>query len=243
MPIASTLNDPFEFQILKDSLSEEQRMEFRKDTLGRNSILALCDSHTNNLLWSHYSFAHTGICLEFEVEDADRIFPVIYQRYQEDYTDEIVKWLEIKKNVIQKAPEEMTNEERFLLARIQKIMLVKKSDWKYEKEFRITNRKPYDDKDEDEYSMTQGYWEKVSHLGIKLRRIILGFNCSIQNKAKVIDYVNSANESLVMREMARSDFKYSAGAVIKTLIETGDVITVFQKIRKGNTPSLSLREI
>ena len=172
MPLASTLNDPFEFQMLSDSLSEEQRMEFRKDTLDRNSVLSLCSSHTNNLLWSHYSFAHTGICLEFEVVNTERLFPVIYQRYQEDYTDEITQWLEVKRNVIKKKPEEITNSERVLLAKAQKIMLVKKTDWKYEKEFRITGRKPDNDKDTDGFFINHGYWEKVTDLGIKLRRII-----------------------------------------------------------------------
>lgn len=243
MPLASTLNDPFEFQMLSDSLSEEQRMEFRKDTLDRNSVLSLCSSHTNNLLWSHYSFAHTGICLEFEVVNTERLFPVIYQRYQEDYTDEITQWLEVKRNVIKKKPEEITNSERVLLAKAQKIMLVKKTDWKYEKEFRITGRKPDNDKDTDGFFINHGYWEKVTDLGIKLRRIILGFNCSIQNKAKVVELVNSANEAHVMGEMSRTDFRYSVDAVIKRLDEFAEIITVYQKVRKGNTLSLSLKEL
>ena len=73
MPNTASLNDPFEFQMLDDNLPYEQKMAFRKYSLGRNSILALSANYDNNLMWAHYSFAHTGLCLEFDVEETDRI--------------------------------------------------------------------------------------------------------------------------------------------------------------------------
>lgn len=102
MPIANTLNDPFEFQILSDRLTEEKKLEFRVDILGRNSILSLCDSYDNNLLWSHYGWSHSGICIEFEVEDKRYIFPVTYCQEQIDATEDMEQWLNIKAKVIAK---------------------------------------------------------------------------------------------------------------------------------------------
>lgn len=78
MPIASSLNDSFEFQMMKDSLPSEKRAEFRKDTIERNTILSLCPSHKNYLLWAHYADGHRGMCMEFAVTNKANAFPVTY---------------------------------------------------------------------------------------------------------------------------------------------------------------------
>ena len=241
MPLATTLNDPFEFQMIKDNLSEEQKLEFRTCTINTNSVLSLCANHNNNLLWSHYSWAHTGLCLEFEVVNSTEVFPIIYSKCQDDDTFLIKKWLIQKNEVLKKKIDDLTNEELYLINRLRRIMLTKKYDWKYEKEYRITRRQIIED--EDNMKLKTGYWENLSRMGLKLKRIILGFNCDLQNKAKVIEQVNHANKKLITDEMIRTDFKYTMVAVTETLREYGDIITLGQKKRRGDSISLYIQEL
>lgn len=61
VPSLHQLNDPFEEQLSSSggilSTSEEQ-----------SGVLSFTTSHKNNLMWSHYSNTHSGICLVFNVD-------------------------------------------------------------------------------------------------------------------------------------------------------------------------------
>lgn len=245
MPIACTLNDPFEFQMLSDKLEEQKRIEFRVDTLGRNSILSLCDSCNNNLLWAHYGYGHSGLCIEFEVERKDQIFPITYCQDQIDITDDIEQWLSIKKEVISKKPEMWNANERCAFGKVQKIMFYKHCDWKYEKEYRIIGRDICSSSEEDgKWSIKPGFWADLhSYCGIKVKQIILGFNCSLQNKARVIDIVNKHNKSVLMAEMAEYDFIFPISEFIEKIYDRGDFISIAQMVRINNSLELVRKEL
>ncbi len=230
MPASKTLNDPFEFQIITDTLTEEETMAFRTDILSRNTILALCDSYKNNLMWSHYGNAHTGLCIEFEVDNDNLIFPVIYCKNQIDETDSIRNWLKIKADVAKKEITDRTIDELCLISNINKIMLYKSYDWHYEHEYRIITRNFSSDTYE---KITSGYWESLNALNIKVNRIILGFNCTTQNKAKIIDTINRFNEEKILKEMIDTDFRYSIKNVEKNLKNENVFIELYQ-MKKHN---------
>lgn len=238
MPNALTLNDPFEFQMIKDCLSENKRLEFRNDILGRNSVLSLASSPKNYLMWSHYGNAHKGICLEFKVNDKNNIYPVVYVDKQEDLTADIQEWLECKGNLVSKNPVDWSDEERKLMEKVHKTMIYKMRCWSYEEEFRIIGREFSDD---SIWGKKIGYAEQLSSLGLELSRIILGFNCMLENKGKVIQYVNDANEIKVMNNMIEKDFKYSKEAVIKNMLKEESFIKVAQI--KRNNLSLVLQNL
>lgn len=154
-------------------------------------------------------------------------------------TEEIQKWLSIKKDLLQLPVEEWSNEEYASAIILQKIMLCKMYEWRYEKEIRIIGRDITSDISEDIWSAPCGFWEKLDSLGLELRRIILGFNCSIQNKAKVLEYVNRANDLIIMSEMQRNDFKYSKEITIKVLKENEALIRVAQMKRRKDSVTIS----
>lgn len=244
MPIANTLNDPFEFQILSDRLDEEKKLEFRVDTLGRNSILSLCDSYDNNLLWSHYGWSHSGICIAFEVEDKARIFPVTYCKEQIDATDDIEQWLSIKAKVISKQPDAWSADERKILGRVRKIMFYKHCDWKYENEFRIIGRNNANDPEEDGgWFIKPGFWAECRSYGLKVKQIILGFNCSLQNKARVMEIVNKHNHDVLMARMVEYDFRFPMSKFIKNISEEGDFISIAQMVRIKESFTLEKQEL
>lgn len=228
MPASKTLNDPFEFQIITDMLTEEEAMAFRTDILSRNTILSLCDSYKNNLMWSHYGNAHTGLCIEFEVNYNNLIFPVTYCKNQIDETNSIRKWLKIKKDFVKKEIADRTIDELYLLANINKVMLYKSYDWHYEHEYRIIARNFSSGACE---KITSGYWESLNAINIRVNRIILGFNCTIQNKAKIIDIINKFNEEKILKEMINTDFKYSIDYVEKKLKNENVLIELYQMER------------
>lgn len=248
MPIANTLNDPFEFQILSDRLTEEKKLEFRVDTLGRNSILSLCDSYDNNLLWSHYGWSHSGICIEFEVEDKRHIFPVTYCQEQIDATEDIEQWLCIKTKVIakliSKQLDELNVDERRISERVQKIMFYKHCDWEYENEFRIIGRNNPNDPEEDGgWFIKPGFWAECRSYGLKVKQIILGFNCSLQNKARVMEIVNKHNHDVLMARMVEYDFRFPMSKFIKNISEEGDFISIAQMVRIKESFKLERQEL
>lgn len=245
MPIACTLNDPFEFQMLSDRLEEHERMSFRVDTLGRNSILSLCNSYNNNLLWAHYGYGHSGLCIEFEIENKSQIFPITYCQKQVDVTDDIEQWLGIKNVVLSKNPQQWTANERCSLSKVQKIMFYKHCDWEYENEYRIIGRDICNSVDDDaKWSIKPGFWADLQRdCGLKVSRIILGFNCSLQNKAKVIEIVNNHNKAALMTEMIEYDFKFPVSEFIRNIYDRGDFISIAQMVRINNSLELVMKEL
>ena len=44
-------------------------VELARDQISKHSACCFCDRVDSTLLWSHYAANHTGVCLEFEVEE------------------------------------------------------------------------------------------------------------------------------------------------------------------------------
>lgn len=197
--------------------------------------MSLCPTLKNYLLWAHYADGHRGMCMEFNVIHKENAFPVIYLKKQENMTAEIQRWLKMKKEMLEKPYDAWSNEEEAMCRVLHKIMLCKTYEWRYENEIRIIGRNIDQEIDEDIWTAPCGYWERLDLLGLELKRIILGFNCSLSDKAKVLEIVNRANELIIMSEMQRNDFKYSREITVEVLKENAALIKVAQmKRRKGS---------
>jgi hypothetical protein len=74
------LNDPFEFLARADSLAERAALRATKEEQSRKTGL-LCFSRdwSNPVQWSHYADRHRGLCLGFDILDADAR-PVTYRK-------------------------------------------------------------------------------------------------------------------------------------------------------------------
>lgn len=151
-----------------------------------------------------------------------------YCKNQIDETNSIRKWLKIKKDFVKKEIADRTIDELCLLANINKVMLYKSYDWHYEHEYRIIARNFSSGACE---KITSGYWESLNAINIRVNRIILGFNCTIQNKAKIIDIINKFNEEKILKEMINTDFKYSIDYVEKKLKNENVLIELYQMER------------
>ena len=243
MPVAQTLNDPFEFQMITDKLSETERIMFRGDILGRNSVLSLAPIPCNYLMWSHYGNSHTGACLEFEVESKDEIFPVTYVESQIDATCDIREWLTIKERVMHRmmSKEDMNSFEWQLLEKVRRIMLYKHSIWGYENEFRIIGRKEICAG--DEVRIPKGYLENLSDVGLRLKRIILGFNCRPEDKIKVLKCVNQINSELVIRELMEKEYRVNVEEVVDVLARQKEFVEVAQFKREGTNLKLDIVDL
>ena len=122
-------NDPFEFSFY-DSILIDENGDFRqlnhieksnaikfKDSIGDYGIVCYTSEYRNNLLWSHYSENHKGMCLVFDIpkEKEDSLYKVQYQLHFPE---------------INLTDDSKTDEE------IKTIVTTKSIEWKYENEYR-----------------------------------------------------------------------------------------------------------
>lgn len=118
------------------------------------------------------------------------------------------------------------------LKRVQKIMFYKHCDWEYENEFRIIGRNNPNDPEEDGgWFIKPGFWAECRSYGLKVKQIIFGFNCSLQNKARVMEIVNKHNHDVLMARMVEYDFRFPMSKFIKNISEEGDFISIAQMVR------------
>lgn len=244
MPNAKRLNDPYEFQMISDHLNENERLAFREDILGRNSILSLCASYNNNLLWSHYSYGHSGLCIEFEARKKFFIIPVTYVAKQIDATSDIREWLKVKEKLANIDQTKWTADDWVKMRKIDRVMHYKYIDWQYENEYRIVSRNMKSSNENDGWKIENVFWDELGSVyGIYVKQIILGFNCSLQNEAKVKDIVNKHNYSVFMNEMIEHNFDDSIEDCIKKIDDYQGFITISKMCRVGNSLELRKREL
>lgn len=92
-----------------------------KTSLDKISILSLSSDPKNILMWSHYSYNHTGLVFEFKIKFTNSYFvQSLKVEYEKEY-----QILNPLKN------------EAHIKKDIQDLLLTKYSDWEYEQEYRI----------------------------------------------------------------------------------------------------------
>lgn len=125
------LNDPFELYALELSDSRLHKAFSRvKDEFHENrGILCFSDRWSNPVMWSHYAEKHFGLCLEFEVPDAN--LAKVHYRFSR-LKNELVHLFDSNPAVREKA----------MLA----CLTTKFSHWKYEREWRVFSELDTQDK-------------------------------------------------------------------------------------------------
>ena len=182
-------NDPFEITVTDESGNIRY--------IDNLHILSLTNSYQNNLIWSHYTDSHKGICLTVKVP-ADCVYPICYvkERVKENTNlDELIakniKWR--KKNL--KKPFS-------LLSNDKKVAYIKNRKWEYENEYRIIFNKY----DESGLIYENGKW----YMSVKIKNVYLGVNFE-KNDQKTIDEILSAckRNNINVTEMVLSNSDYS----------------------------------
>ena len=93
-----------------------------KKLLSRQGVACFLPNPDNLLLWAHYSASHTGVCLKFDITKDEDLFALTFAvKYSKDYPS--FDYLTERDQLVNKA------------------MLTKSIQWKYEDEIRVIKTK------------------------------------------------------------------------------------------------------
>lgn len=179
-------NDPFEFKgIILDKrkfkeygYSDEviQKYSNSIDFSEEYGVCCLSNTTTSCLpMWAYYANAHQGFCIEYEILNKDHIFEVLYEERRIKIFNsfcELASELNKLASNNSSFDEKKANSSGLMLFTK---MLIKSNNWSHEKEFRII------------YPLNNNSGENISIdlLGLKVIKIIGGYNCSIENINKL----------------------------------------------------------
>lgn len=178
------LNDPFEYHNLFLDVDYLKEYGWSDEDIHncildydnfRNSVLigSFTNTFNSNMpLWAHYANNHKGICIEYEVIDCLKIYPVSYESQRIEATHLIV-------NYLTKSSEDKIKEvgDDFLVLLLQSCM--KHQSWRYEEEYRIITYNIRKQKYGDNFNL--------DNLGLKLNAIHLGYNIEESHKQEMIN--------------------------------------------------------
>lgn len=180
-------NDPFEVTITDRAQKTVSHIE------GLH-ILSLTNSYKNNLIWSHYTNSHKGVCLTVQVPNI-LVYPICYTKervYLDSNIDKILSEGKIKSK-------SNVDSSYSYLSNAKKIAYIKDENWMYENEYRIV----FDKQDEDGLVFENHKWfmpVKITniYLGVNFFKNDIGlqkqiFDACYRNKIKIAKVVLSEN--------------------------------------------------
>lgn len=151
------LNDPFELLGYSSSDSDIRRhiLGFKQSAASQFGFLCFSKSFRSPVQWGHYANKHKGVCLGFDIP-SDKIADIEYRFGRIDF--DIPRYVDMNK------------QQRFDM--MKKLLLIKHSQWRYEKEVRRILLLSESEKEGDLY------FRSFSHVG-ELKQVIVGCNSSI----------------------------------------------------------------
>lgn len=173
------LNDPFEFKMIYANQENDEIREFYEDVLYRNEIICLSGKWNDKLMWAHYADSHTGMCVEYTFQSNCKVqvIPVTYVANRQCYDEEIKTWLRYKGQALEQMVKqnEMNGRQRRQMYLCGKIMYIKDSVWKYEKEYRIITRNHKDIENDMYYSYKnqKGSLHKTQEFDLRISKVYL----------------------------------------------------------------------
>lgn len=189
-----SLNDPYEFngmyldekKIIDSGNDVETFYEYKKyinDAFLTASFCAEGELHPlNNMpMWAYYGNNHHGICVEYEVKNPLCLYPVSYEKERYSMTSVMGNFVALALDAVKGriSPQDPNLlKYQFLMLNL---MCVKHRSWKQENEFRILYP--------DIHQKEAGKRLLDEEIGLKMRAIYIGKDCSNRNKKKLIDMV------------------------------------------------------
>lgn len=142
-------------------------------------IYCLSEKKDNLLMWSYYSDAHRGLCLEFDSAHKNTLFWEAFKvEYQEDYP--VVNIMDIGKSDM-----------------FQKALLTKSSHWKHEQEWRILKTHS---------AGGPGHYEFAPEL---LTGIIFGALMTAEHKKTISDWLSRFPKKVTIYQASLNSSRYS----------------------------------
>lgn len=158
------LNDPFEVLAYSSPDRDIRRHidRFKENAARQFGFICFSTSFTSPVQWGHYANKHRGICLGFDIP-VDSLHDIEYRSGRIEF--DFLKYVDMDKK------------ER--LTTMRKLLQVKHSQWRYEKETRLILNL-------DESTSEGGlYFKDFESIG-ELKQIIVGCNSKLQ-KADLMD--------------------------------------------------------
>lgn len=201
MATHESLNDPFEiaaFYIdygkgypteLCDKLSEMLE-DCKKDV--RISSLSSHD-YSSMLMWAYYANSHKGFCVEFAVDEKNKIWRVFYTKKRYGIINAFVRYMF----------NEMEDPEKEDFERMLSILSKAKGDeWENEKEYRVILPAR-----EVQQVSDSGGVVSFQSVGLYPKRIFLGLNCSEKHRNRLEKIGISLQCPVIPLELSATDYK------------------------------------
>lgn len=182
-------NDPFELSTLyidegriTEKHHKKEHLDFALDFIKKNMHMScFTDDFEYNLpMWAHYANNHSGLCLEFEIENPSLIYPVLYMKLDKrlNAATTIHNYVILTYKLIQG---NINAEEEKQLFEITNLLVhifsTKEKPWEYEREYRVFYP--------NEENKKGGYLVEMKELGLRLTGIYLGNKTDELYKEKI----------------------------------------------------------
>lgn len=191
------LNDPFEFEMINlMRFSPDERLYYDTNI---NELEITCFSETvnNQAMWGYYACGKYGLCIEYSVENKDRLYPVEYIKRKPDYSEIYKNFFALKDQLMDdinlKFPHMPPDDHRAIIKMLQSMFCYKDISWKHEKEIRcILKREPseLDEilKDDCLGGCSRGSLHNLSACGIRINKIYFADHQS-ESVKELCDYI------------------------------------------------------
>ena len=193
------LNDPFEMDKIYISELDNKEYNYSYKAMDdlfnklKQSIVLTCfttDIEMNLPMWAHYANNHKGFCVEYQIIDPEKLFPVVY----DDYKIKINNIFTNFSSLCAKLDENV--QELSYLKSITDLIIqsfaYKNTIWEYEKEIRLFNCI------DDILNLEKGKLFKLCDLGIEITGIYLGIDFIEFYKKTMVDICEKNDINLYM---------------------------------------------
>ena len=170
-------NDPFEFEMLSvdmDKLKEENYDSKEIDKFlntFKNKILVSCFTTINDNMpmWAHYANNHKGYCVEYEINDTEKIYPVFYEQFRNNNSEELTNMV---KELYDYYSDLNNHKMEFykLFSYFYLSLCCKNKFWEYENEYRMLYRI-------NESGVNAGKTIKIEDEYMNVKSIYIGYKC------------------------------------------------------------------
>ena len=211
----SELNDPYEFNCLyinKQKFIEndydpkliEHFENMLNDMKKEYGIVSLTANSFNSLpMWAYYANNYQGYCIEYEVIRNDAIFQVQYEPERIPIASIISYFLNDFINMRKQGKLTDPSVEKYVyFLEIQ--LFLKHESWKHENEYRIIY--PLTDNIYDVTGAVNGKLISISDVGLKTKRIIVGYNCKKENINKLNNISKKLNCEIVQIKTSKEKY-------------------------------------
>lgn len=181
------LNDPLEYKSIYINYERLGELNYPitnvKKLFDHVKNTFLIASFSNNELdnmpmWTHYSNAHQGYCMEYTVNNPYWIYPIIYESIREEITNIFSRFYTQFEDYCVGATTVKDLKHQQTIALLYTAAAVKDISWEHEDEYRLIFRDNISGSGKNILS---------SEVGIQISSIYFGYKCSEKNKIKIAE--------------------------------------------------------